>query len=209
MSRPRRFASSPAAAIIPGMSEASPPRLPPAVIVVMGVSGAGKTTIGTLLAGCFGWKFADGDWFHPASNIEKMRAGRPLTDEDRWPWLRTIAEWIDAIRRDGGHGIVTCSALKRCYRTIIIGDRPDVRLVYLKGNRALIARRQAAREGHFMPQGLLDSQFEALEEPDPDEDPIVVSIEMHPREIVEQIRARLDEQCATLASALDKSESSS
>jgi gluconokinase len=180
--------------------ERLPPRPPPAVVVLMGVSGSGKTTIGTLLAGRLQWEFEDGDGFHPAVNIEKMRAGNPLTDEDRWPWLRAIAEWIDAMRQDGSHGVVTCSALKRRYRALIVGDRPDVRLVYLKGDRTVIARRQAAREGHFMPPALLDSQFQALEEPGPAEDPITVSIDPRPRDIVEQIRARLEAQSTALAS---------
>jgi carbohydrate kinase (thermoresistant glucokinase family) len=175
----------------------------------MGVSGSGKTTVGTLLAGRLGWEFEDGDGFHPDANIEKMRAGIPLTDEDRWPWLHAIAEWIDAIRRDGGHAVVACSALKRRYRALVVGDRPDVRLVFLKGDRAVIARRQASREGHFMPPDLLDSQFKALEEPGPDEDPIVVSVDPRPREIVEQIRSRLEAQGPALATGSEGPETAS
>jgi gluconokinase len=164
----------------------------PAVVVVMGVSGSGKSTIASLLALRLRWEFEDGDWFHPASNVEKMHSGIPLTDEDRWPWLQAIAAWIDETRRKGGHAIVTCSALKRRYRDILIGDRVDVRLVYLKGEEALIARRVATRHEHFMPRSLLHSQFEALEEPGADEDPIIVSVEPPPREIVTRILSSLN-----------------
>jgi len=162
-----------------------------AVLVVMGVSGCGKSTIASMLAHRLGWIYEDGDWFHPKSNIEKMHPGEPLTDEDRWPWLQGIAAWIDATRREGNHGVVACSALKRAYRDILIGPRRDVRIVYLKGDRDLIAQRVAARADHFMPPELLDSQFKALEEPTADERPIVVSIAPHPSEIVETIVQRL------------------
>jgi carbohydrate kinase (thermoresistant glucokinase family) len=120
-----------------------------------------------------------------------MHHGEPLNDEDRWPWLRAIAEWIDATRSAGGHGVVACSALKRAYRDILIGNRRDVRLVFLKGDRDLIARRIAARADHFMPSTLLESQFAALQEPQADERPIVVTIVPHPREIVEAIVSEL------------------
>jgi gluconokinase len=163
----------------------------PSVIVVMGVSGCGKSTIAAMLAHRVHWTYEDGDWFHPHSNIEKMHGGEPLTDEDRWPWLNAIAAWIDATRRVGNHAVVACSALKRAYRDILVGERRDVRIVFLKGDRDLIARRLAARDGHFMPPGLLDSQFTALEEPTADERPVVISIVPHPREIVEQIVTKL------------------
>jgi gluconokinase len=159
----------------------------PSVIVVMGVSGSGKSTIGSLLAGCVGWEFEDGDWFHPPSNVEKMHQGIPLTDEDRGPWLKAIAAYIDESRAAGRHAVIASSALKRRYRDILIGKRADVRLVYLKGSEPLIARRMATRHGHFMPPSLLHSQFEALEEPGSNERPIVVSIEPRPRDIVDQI----------------------
>jgi carbohydrate kinase (thermoresistant glucokinase family) len=129
----------------------------------------------------------DGDDFHPPANIEKMHAGIPLTDRDRWPWLRAIAAWIDERRAAGGHGVVACSALRRAYREVLRGGRPDVRLVYLKGDIALIARRQAARHGHFMPASLMRSQFDTLEEPGADEQPITVSVELRPQEIVEAV----------------------
>jgi len=158
----------------------------------MGVSGSGKTTVGTLLAQTLQWEFGDADTFHPPANVTKMKEGIPLTDEDRWPWLRAIAVWIDKTRSAGGRGVVGCSALKRRYRDILIGARTDVRLVYLKGSEELIARRMAMRHGHFMPPSLLASQFAALEEPGPDERPITVSIEPQPREIVAQILSLLD-----------------
>jgi carbohydrate kinase (thermoresistant glucokinase family) len=163
----------------------------PSVVVLMGVSGSGKSTIAAMLAHRLHWIYEDGDWFHPRSNIEKMHAGEPLTDEDRWPWLHGIAAWIDATRRAGNHGVVACSALKRAYRDILIGDRHDVRLVYLKGERDLIARRLSARDAHFMPPSLLDSQSAALEEPQADEQPIVLSIRPHPRDMVEEIVMKL------------------
>jgi adenylylsulfate kinase-like enzyme len=109
-------------------------RKEPFVIVVMGVSGSGKSTITAMLAVRLGWAYVDADWFHPRVNVEKMHLGKPLTDEDRWPWLRAIAAWIDPTRQAGTHGVVACSALKRAYRDILIGDRPDVRLVYLKAS---------------------------------------------------------------------------
>jgi gluconokinase len=158
-----------------------------AIVIVMGVSGCGKSTIGALLASRLRWEFEDADWVQPRANIDKMHNGIPLTDEDRWPWLDAVAAWIDKTRRSGGHGVVACSALKRRYRDILIGKRADVRLVYLKGDETLIARRIATRHEHFMPRSLLHSQFEALEEPGPDENPIIVSIEPHPREIVARI----------------------
>ena len=159
----------------------------PSVIVVMGVSGSGKSTIAAMLAHRLRWVYEDGDWFHPKSNVEKMHHGEPLTDEDRWPWLRAIAAWIDQTRNAGHHGIVACSALKRAYRDILVGARTDVRLVFLTGTRDLIARRIAARDDHFMPASLLDSQFAALEPPGPAEHPIVVPIDPHPRDIVDNI----------------------
>ncbi len=172
------------------MNSGAPSEIP-AVLVIMGVSGCGKSTIASMLAHRLHWIYEDGDWFHPLSNIEKMHHGEPLDDADRWPWLHAIADWIDSTRRNGNHGIVACSALKRAYRDILVGERRDVRLIFLKGDRDLIARRIAARADHFMPPALLDSQFKTLEEPTADERPVVVSIVPPPREIVETIVQKL------------------
>ena len=163
----------------------------PNAMVVMGVAGSGKTMIGNELARRLGWEFVDGDWFHPAANVEKMHAGIPLTDEDRGPWLAAIARWIDEMRAGGRHGVVACSALKRRYRAVLIGQRPDVLLVYLRGDAELIARRIATRDEHFMPASLLASQFEALEEPVADEHAITVSIDATPDEIAGRALAEL------------------
>jgi len=161
------------------------------IVVVMGVSGSGKTTVASLLAAALGWQFQEGDKLHPPENVEKMSAGIPLTDADRIPWLHKIARQIDDWRAEAQSGVLTCSALKRSYRNIIIGDRPGVRLVYLEGSPRLIRQRMAQRHGHFMPPVLLDSQFSILEEPSPDENPIVVDIGGQPEEIAREIACRL------------------
>jgi carbohydrate kinase (thermoresistant glucokinase family) len=161
------------------------------VAVVMGVSGSGKTTVAEELARREGWRLVEGDTFHPPVNVAKMQSGTPLNDEDRWPWLQAIAREIDAIRTRGESAVVASSALKHAYRDILIGDRPDVVLVYLQGSKDLIARRMAARKGHFMPPALLDSQFATLEEPGDDEHPIVASIERPPDEIVDELVRQL------------------
>ena len=161
------------------------------VVVVMGVSGTGKSTIAAALAARLGWAYEDADWFHPPSNIEKMHAGHALTDDDRWPWLQGIAAWIDATRKAGGRGVIACSALKRAYRDVLVNDRRDVRIVYLKGERELIAHRFALRHGHFMPASLLESQFATLQEPREDEHPIVLSTDAPPPDIVDRVIERL------------------
>jgi gluconokinase/6-phosphogluconolactonase len=170
---------------------ASKPPDAPSVIVVMGVSGSGKSTIAAMLALRLGWAYEDADWFHPPRNVEKMHAGEPLTDDDRWPWLQGIAAWIGATRDAGGHGVIACSALKRAYRDILAAGRDDVRIVYLRGDRELIARRISVRHGHFMPASLIESQFATLEEPGEDEHATVVSIDARPRDIVEAIVGKL------------------
>ena len=166
----------------------------PVIVIVMGVSGSGKTTIAALLAGKLGCQFQEGDELHPKENVEKMRSGTPLTDADRMPWLRKIAEEIDGWRARGVCGVLTCSALKRSYRDLIIGDRHDVALVYLKGSRDLIHQRMAARHEHFMPIALLDSQFATLEEPMPDEHPIIVDVGGKPPEIAHKIVCQLEDR---------------
>ena len=164
------------------------------IVVVMGVSGSGKTTVAALLAGRLHCAFLEGDDFHPASNVQKMHGGTPLTDADRLPWLARIAAEIDAWRKAGTSGVLTCSALKRAYRDIIVGDRPDVTLVYLKGSRELIQQRMAARHEHFMPVALLDSQFATLQEPTADEHPIVVDVGPSPAAIADEIVRGLEKR---------------
>jgi gluconokinase len=156
----------------------------PVALIVMGVSGCGKSTVAEKLGRHLGWPFRDGDSFHSPANVAKMHRGIPLTDEDRWPWLSAIAAWIAELRAQGAHGIVACSALKRVYRDALRDGHGDVRFVYLNGTKALIAARLAARKDHFMPPSLLDSQFAALEPPGPDEKPITVSIDQEPGGIV-------------------------
>src|ERR1700745_838385 len=159
----------------------------PILVVVTCVSGSGKSTVAALLAAALGCQFQEGDDLHPPENVEKMRSGTPLTDADRMPWLRKIAAEIDGWRARGECGVLTCSALKRRYRDIIIGDRRDVGLVYLKGSRELIHQRRVARHGPSMPVALRDSQFATLEAPTPDEHPIVVDIGGKPADIAHEI----------------------
>ncbi|HET7400367.1 MAG TPA: gluconokinase [Usitatibacter sp.] len=164
----------------------------PAVIVVMGVSGSGKTTVAAELARRLHCDFAEGDDFHPEANVAKMRAGIPLDDHDRGPWLDAIAAWIAQARGSGRRCVVACSALKRAYRRRLAAGRDDVRFVYLQGEYELIAGRLARRRGHYMPPALLRSQFDALEEPGSDENPLVVPVDAPPDSIVATIAARLE-----------------
>jgi gluconokinase len=163
----------------------------PLVIVLMGVSGCGKSTVGGELSRLLGWPFRDADSFHPPANIEKMSRSVPLTDEDRWPWLDAIGGWIDERIARGEPGIVSCSALTRAYRARIGAKRQAVRLVHLLGSQDMIAARLAARTDHFMPPGLLASQFAALEEPGPEERALVVGIAMPPRYMASAIIEKL------------------
>jgi gluconokinase len=163
------------------------------ILIAMGVSGAGKTLIGEMLAEKLKCDFTDGDAFHSEANKEKMHHGIPLTDEDRWPWLRTIRAAIEKEQQAGRTAVFTCSSLKRSYRDILrAGDR-DVCFVYLKGSREVLQERLQTRTGHFFDPSLLQSQLDTLEEPAADE-AITVSIELSPEEIVDdvlkQIQAR-------------------
>src|SRR6266702_6637494 len=163
----------------------------PCALIVMGVAGAGKSTIGEKLAERLGWSYEDGDKFHPASNVAKMSAGQPLTDEDRWPWLRAIADEIERVCEAAEHVVIASSALKRAYRDILVDGRPDVRIIFLDGPQELIASRLALRKNHFMPPGLLQSQFRTLEPPDASENPVAVSIDGSVEAIVDDILRQL------------------
>lgn len=161
------------------------------IVVVAGVSGSGKTTVGALLAGRLHWEFLDGDSLHSAANIAKMHAGVPLTDADRRPWLRAIEDWMDQRRSAGASAVVACSALHRAYRAELLAGRPEVRLVFLMVSRAVVAARLAARHGHFFPAGLLDSQFRELEPPGPDEPVLVLDASRPAEDLVADIISRL------------------
>ncbi|MEV0963644.1 MULTISPECIES: gluconokinase [unclassified Streptomyces] len=156
----------------------------PRVVVVMGVSGTGKTTVGVLLAEALGVPYAEGDDFHSAHAIAKMSAGVPLDDADREPWLDAVGRWAHG--RSGLGGVVSCSALRRAYRDRLRAAAPDVEFLHLTGDRALIERRTAEREGHFMPTALLDSQFAALEPLQDDEAGVAVDVSGSPREVAER-----------------------
>lgn len=159
----------------------------PLVLVIMGVSGSGKTTVAAILAGRLNWPFEEGDALHPQANIDKMKAGHPLNDEDRAPWLEKIAEWVDERLDAGENGVITCSALKHAYRDVINRRGTGVEFVFLSGSRETIAARLTARHGHFMPPTLLDSQFATLEEPSTQETMIRVDVGPPPLVIAENI----------------------
>lgn len=165
------------------------PTVPVRAIIVMGVSGSGKSTIAALLAARLGWEFLEGDELHPAANVEKMRAGTPLADEDRAPWLAQIARVLDQRIRSGNPLVVTCSALRRRYRDVL--RRDDLVFVHLVGSREKIAERLAARLNHFMPTTLLDSQFEALEALGEDEFHVTIDLGRAPEEEIAEVLGRL------------------
>jgi gluconokinase len=160
------------------------------IVIVFGVSGAGKTTVGKLLADELGWRFYEADDFHPAENVEKMRSGHPLTDEDRWPWLARLLGQIKRSLAAGENAALACSALKQKYRDCLRVNS-DVKFVFLRGDYALIAKQLRRRRGHFMNPALLRSQFADLEEPKSDEDVLTIELGRNPCELVEQIRRRL------------------
>lgn len=158
------------------------------ILILMGVSGSGKSTVGRLLAGDLGWPFYDGDDLHPSENIAKMRREIPLTDADREPWLNALRDLIDTHLVDDHNAVLACSALKRAYRNRLGIDRPGVEVVHLHGSFDLIQERLEERDGHFMPADLLHSQFKALEEP---ERGLTVSVDAPPEAIAAEIRGRL------------------
>ncbi|GAA2164833.1 gluconate kinase (SKI family) [Humibacillus xanthopallidus] len=154
------------------------------IVVVMGVSGSGKTTVATGLAAVMGWTFAEGDDFHSAANVEKMRSGVALTDDDRWPWLETIGAWISGKEAAGESAVVTCSALRRAYRDVLRRDRPHVRFLHVEAPGAVIADRVEHRAGHYMPPSLLPSQLATLEPLAPDEPGVTVTADGAPDEVL-------------------------
>jgi gluconokinase len=161
------------------------------IIVIFGVSGAGKTTVGKLLARELGWSFIEADDFHPAANIKKMRSGHPLTDKDRWPWLERLRQQIEPSLSVGENAVLACSALKRAYRDRLrVGD--EVNFVFLRGDYALVEKQLRSRHGHFMNTALLQSQFDDLEEPQPRENVLTIELGRTPDEIVERIEAKLN-----------------
>ena len=166
--------------------------VPTVTLVVMGVSGSGKTTVAHGVAKQLGWVFAEGDDFHPLSNVEKMRAGHPLTDEDRWPWLEKLADWIGEREAAGENAVLTCSALKRTYRDALSHGHPSVRFVHVTVSRATLKTRLEHRRGHYMPASLLDSQLATLEPLEPDEPGFTVPGDGSPEEVVADVVARLD-----------------
>ena len=162
------------------------------IILVAGVAGSGKTTVGKLLADRLGCEFEDGDLLHPAANLAKMEAGIPLTDADRWPWLHIIQGWMDQRISAGQTAVLACSALHRRYRAALLDGRPDVRMAFLQISREVAAARLARRHGHFFPAQLLDSQFRALQPPGPDEHVLIIDANQQADDMAAEIASRLD-----------------
>jgi gluconokinase len=160
------------------------------IVIIFGVSGAGKTTVGKLLAREFGWRFIEADDFHPPGNIEKMRSGNPLTDKDRWPWLERLRQQIERSLSTAENAVLACSALKRAYRDRLRVSN-ETKFVFLRGDYVLVEKQLRSRHGHFMNAKLLRSQFADLEEPKPDEDVLTIELRRKPQELVEEIEAKL------------------
>ena len=166
--------------------------VPPVVVVLMGVSGSGKTTVGAILSEMLHWDFEEGDSLHPIANVRKMAAGYPLTDEDRAPWLQLVEGWAAGQLAEGRSGIITCSALKHDYRDVLRKAGEGVRIVYLQGDEQTVTIRQTARTGHFMPASLMHSQFSTLEVPTPDEGVLMVNVGPPPRVVAQEIVTQLN-----------------
>jgi len=175
------------------------------IVIVFGVSGAGKTTIGKLFAQEVGWRFYEADDFHSRANIEKMYRGIPLSDEDRWPWLESLRQLIERSLESGENAVLACSALKRAYRERLrVSD--EVKFVFLRGDYALIEKQLRQRRGHFMSPELLRSQFADLEEPKPDEDVVTIELGRTPEQLVDEIKAKLhmaNKECSGKRSSMD------
>lgn len=161
------------------------------ILIVAGVAGSGKTTIGLLIAERLCWPFADADTFHPESNVAKMHSGIPLTDEDRLPWLGAIAAWLDERIAIGQSAVLACSALKRSYRELLLSGRPEVTIAFLDVSRDVLRQRLASRPGHFFPRELLDSQLSTLEPPQPDEGVLAVPADADASATADAVLARL------------------
>jgi gluconokinase len=161
------------------------------IVIIFGVSGAGKTTVGKLLAGELGWNFIEADDFHTAANIQKMRSGHPLTDEDRWPWLERLRKQIEQELATGENAVLACSALKRAYRDRLRVSEA-VKFVFLHGDYALVEKQLRSRHGHFMNAALLQSQFDDLQDPQQDENVLAIELGQTPEKIVARIKAKLN-----------------
>ena len=161
------------------------------IVIIFGVAGAGKTTVGKLLARELGWRFIEADDFHPSGNIKKIRSGHPLTDKDRWPWLERVRQQIERSLSAGENAVLACSALRRTYRDRLHVSN-EIKFVFLRGDHALVEKQLRSRRGHFMNANLLQSQFDDLEEPQSDENALTIQLGPTPQEIVEEIKTKLN-----------------